>query len=506
MNTAAPAGPVARSGRFTRWRRSIGVQMLLLFVAFALALALAFLYGMQRAFSGGWRELARPLVADYVDRLAAEIGSPPDTARAAALAERLPLTIVIEGPQVHWRSHPDLDPADAAAADGDEPVLRPAPLPPHLLTPEHLEHMRHMQQRLREQGASGMPHGHPPGWAPPWQRRPLAPWWLLTRQSADGHLIRFGIASVPQQQRPRVIGWLTLAALLLFTALAYARVRRLLRPLDDIRQGAERYGAGDFSQPIPQRRADELGDLAAQVNTMATRLKGMLDAKRTLLLAISHELRSPLTRARLNAELAEPGADQPDERAAHAELLRDLSEMRDLVSELLESERLAGGHAALQREPTDLAELIRTELAEPVAAGRLRLELAPDLPPMALDRVRLRLLVRNLADNALKHSAGVAALPVVTLRRLDLPDERGVPAGTVLAELSVRDFGPGVAPEHLPHLAEAFYRADAARQRATGGVGLGLYLCRLVVEAHGGRLLLANAEPGLSVVCRWPLA
>jgi signal transduction histidine kinase len=219
----------------------------------------------------------------------------------------------------------------------------------------------------------------------------------------------------------------------------------------------------------------------------------MLDAKRALLLAISHELRSPLTRARLNAELAEPGLDQPDERAAHAALLRDLSEMRDLVSELLESERLVGGHTALQPEPTDLAELVRSELADACAQGRVRLQLAPVPASLRLDRMRLRLLLRNLVDNALKHSAA-SEPPLVSLRQ----------QGDAVI-LSVRDHGPGVAAEHLPHLAEPFYRADAARQRATGGVGLGLYLCRLVAEAHGGQLRLRNAEPGLEVACHLPI-
>ena len=91
------------------------------------------------------------------------------------------------------------------------------------------------------------------------------------------------------------------------------------------------------------RRNDELGDLAERINRMATSLQGMLDAKRALLLAISHELRSPLTRARVNAELVAEG----EHRDA---LLRDLSEMRDLITDLLESERLATGHAALQTE------------------------------------------------------------------------------------------------------------------------------------------------------------
>ena len=95
----------------------------------------------------------------------------------------------------------------------------------------------------------------------------------------------------------------------------------LMRPLRAIRAGAVRFGQGDFSRPIAVRRRDELGDLAGQVNAMASGLQGMLDAKRQLLLAISHELRSPLTRARLNAELM-PEDRNVSEEGRHARRLR----------------------------------------------------------------------------------------------------------------------------------------------------------------------------------------
>jgi signal transduction histidine kinase len=140
--------------------------------------------------------------------------------------------------------------------------------------------------------------------ARPWRRRAL-----LTRTTADGHRIDFGLSIKPWRDRPRFIGWATLATLLLLTALAYAYVRRLLRPLDDIGAGARRFGTGDFAQPIPVRRRDELGDLATDVNAMAASIHQMLEAKRTLLLAISHELRSPITRARLNTELLNEDGD-----------------------------------------------------------------------------------------------------------------------------------------------------------------------------------------------------
>ena len=105
-------------------------------------------------------------------------------------------------------------------------------------------------------------------------------------------------------------------------------------------------------------------------------------------------------------------------------------------------------------------------------------------------------LTTTLLDNSLRHSESGAFPPELHLR---LADE-----GRVL-QLEVRDHGRGVPHEHLPHLAQAFYRPDTARQRATGGVGLGLYLCRLVAQAHDGQLNMRNAEPGLSVTVRLPV-
>ncbi len=421
-----------------RLKRSLGMRLVLLFLLLALATTAIFLAGMQRALSGGWSGVGRPLVSDYVDRLAAEMGSPPDVARAQALVQRLPLSVRIEGPQVQFDSHPQRRAWHRGPGFGSG-----------------------------DDGADGR--------------------WLLQRPTADGHRITFGLGDRGWASRPRTIGWFTLAALLLLTAAAYAYVRHLFRPLDDIRSGAMRFGQGQFDPPIPVRRPDELGELAEQVNTMARDIRAMLEAQRGLLLAVSHELRSPLTRARLNAELVAPG----DERDA---LLRDLGTMRDLITDLLESERLAAGQAALQRERCDLNALVRALVAEQFPSAALRLELAPELPAVELDPVRLRLALRNLIDNALRHGAAADMPPCV---RTALSGDR--------LELSVRDFGPGVDDAQLLHLSEAFYRADVARQRSTGGVGLGLYLCRLVAQAHRGTLRIRNARPGLELTLSLPV-
>ena len=409
-----------------RFRHSLRWRLVALFLLLALGSTLLFVGGTQRLVASGFGLFVKPLLADYVDRLAAEIGSPPDVRRAAALAERLPIAIRIDGPRLRWTS-----PGES---------------------------------KWRDDRA------------------------LLTRNTADGHRIQFGINAELWRQDGRWRGLVPVLGLIALTALAYAVVRRLLRPLDDIRAGALRYEGGDFSQPIPLARRDELGDLAGQVNAMAAGLQGMLKGQRELLLALSHELRSPLTRARLHAELLGDGA----ERAA---LLRELEAMRELLAGLLEGERLAAGPAALQREPCDLNTLLREVLAAQFAGAPLELDLAEPLPPLALDRVRVQLLLRNLVDNALRHGGAKADAPVQVSTALEGDAVR----------LRVRDHGPGVDEATRARLAEPFYRPEGARTRAGGGVGLGLYLCRRVAESHGARFTLADAAPGLAVEVAWPV-
>lgn len=420
---------------------SLRVRMVALFLLLALCLVGVFVVGMQAALSVGWRDVGRPVLTDYVDRLAAELGSPPSVPQAQALVQRLPLSVRIRGPVVNWESEPRRHSTDGDARWRDD-------------EPRFLE-----------------------------------------RVTADGHHVEFGISLSAWSERPRSIGWLTLALLLALVAVAYLRVRRMLRPLDDIRAGALRFGQGDFAQPIAvrlQRHPDELSELAGTINTMASDISGMLDAKRALLLAISHELRSPLTRARLHAELLPESTELAPQRDA---LLRDLALMRDLVNDLLESERLAGRHAVLQRERVDMARLVREQVDALAAEGAtVQLELAQDIPPCLLDPARVRLLVRNLLENAWRYGANAHQAPIVGLRA-------GASGGVCLR---VRDFGPGVDASQIDQLGQAFFRPDAARERATGGVGLGLYLCKLVVQAHGGTMRLANASPGLEITVNLP--
>ncbi len=438
-------------GWFKRMRHALGhslkLRLIVVFLLLAGAMAAVFIGSLQKAFSLSWRDAARPMLMDYVDHLAADITpdkqAAPSVERAKALTERLPITVRISGTAVNWQSHPTQARPEWKNEDwGDHQT---------------------------------------------WRR-------LLVRNTADAHTIEFGLNISVLERRPRWVGF-TLVALLIITLLAYLYVRRLLRPLDDISAGAQRFGGGDFAAPIPVRHAhrpDELGQLATTINAMGSDIQQMLDAKRALLLAISHELRSPLTRARLNTELLPETTDVQPRREA---LLSDLALMRDLVTDLLESERLSSPHAKLHREPTDLA-LLAQEVCEAVMVNHtsqpsVKPDMAANLPTLALDRTRIRLLLRNLLDNALRHNSSENGMPAV-----ELTVQRASDGGACII---VRDFGSGVDEAALPHLAEAFYRPDAARERATGGVGLGLYLCKLVTLAHAGSMTIRNAQPGLEV-------
>ena len=503
---------------------SIKLRMVLVFLVLAAALMIVFIGAMRQVVATRWQLAAQPLLVDYVDRLAEEItvDGHPSVERARALVQRLPVTVRIEGPVIRWASHPQ-EPRHDWGHEGDGVREGGASWDGPMSGTD-----RHDERGTGHHGAA--PVGDGSGWAdepPGWQQIRQ----LIERSTPDGHRLVFGIDRHAMLARhdgsdPLARG---LAALLLLTLLAWWYVRRTLRPLDAISAGARRFGQGNFDDPIPAawtRRHGELGELATTLNTMGEDIRQMLDAKRSLLLAISHEMRSPLTRARLHTELL--SEDDPEVRLQREALLRDLREMSALVEDLLESERLSGRHVALQRESLDPAVVARgviTELQARHPGVEVVLQVPTELPAQYLDGTRLRLLLRNLLENAVRHAGNGRDSDKKGAHGSTLSDEGGSAAAdtaashghTVAADMDavamvridreatggcvieVRDWGPGVPEEQLSKLAEPFHRPDAARSRHAGGVGLGLYLCRLVAQAHGGRLALENAHPGLRV-------
>lgn len=445
----------ARQPLARRLATSIKLRFVVVFLLLAASMTAIFIGGAQRAFAFGWQKAARPLVVDYLDYLMAQItpdNAKPDVGNAAALSKRLPITIFISGPQVNWSSHPS--------------------------------------QKF-------------PNWEHDKANEDLDLRTILIRQTADGHTVTFGIDESAFEHRPRLI-ISAVVTLLLLTLLAWWYVYRQLQPLDEIRAGAKRFGNGKFDQLIKLKspeHLDELGELAVTVNTMGKDIRQMLQAKDALLLAISHEIRSPLTRARLNVELLPDAKDVMTHREA---IRRDLVAMAKLVEDLLESERLSGSYAVLHRTAVDLIALteeVVSDLKMQNFDGAIRSiniihSPAQTLHTVQLDATRIRLLIRNLLENALSHSSDATSPPEISIQM----------AKDDVLQIEVRDYGAGLSEDQIPLLAQPFYRPEIARSRATGGVGLGLYLCKLVVTAHGGDFEIKNAFPGLFVRANLPCA
>ncbi len=430
-------------------RHTLSARLLVLFLLTALAIGLIVRSGFEFTFSGGFRDLFGPHLGEYVAHLTESLGNPPSLERAHALVARLPLEIQVIGPAVNFATTTDLPALDPDA-------LRERRLPDGTVLLTARGERRFIIRREQNGFTYTFFSERRPGRTP-------SPWWPFA-------------------------GLITLGAALAVLALAYHLIGRLFRPVETIRAGVARFGAGDFTTRIDVRRRDELGTLARDVNHMADELERMLEAKRQLLLAISHELRSPLTRAKVNLALL------PDSTGATA-LQADLDAMEAMIAELLESERLNTGHVALNRGAVDPSELIQEVIDTQFATAAIATRLQSRGQYLALDAARIKLLVRNLLANAIRHTPAGAQPPAI---------ESLVADGAW--QLGVADQGPGIAQEHLQHLTEPFYRVDAARARDTGGVGLGLYLCRKIVEAHGGRIRFESAPGrGLSVRISIPL-
>jgi PAS domain S-box-containing protein len=219
---------------------------------------------------------------------------------------------------------------------------------------------------------------------------------------------------------------------------------------------------------------------AATIAQDISERKRMEAAQRDFLAMVSHDLRSPLTIVRASAQLLQRRGEYRE--ATIATILEYADRMARLIEDLADVVRLEEGHLPLQRETVDLVALARdaaAAAAEQSARHAVRVE-APDTSVCgAWDRVRLGQVVENLLGNALKHGAEDGQVVVRVQKR----------AGEAL--ISVQDFGSGIDPEHMPHLFDRFYRANTR----SSGLGLGLYISRILVEAHGGRIW-AESRPG----------
>jgi two-component system sensor histidine kinase CpxA len=303
----------------------------------------------------------------------------------------------------------------------------------------------------------------------------------------DGHYWFF---ITPPRGRPgfSFFGPENLWILAAMVVLSYLLALHLTSPLRKLQRTVERFGSGDLGARMQSKRRDEVGRLARAFDRMADRIQTLLTAERRLLLDISHELRSPLARLSVATELAR--ADDPAEREqALNRIEKEAERLNALVGELLQVTRAEGDPTSRRVEPVRVDELLANVIEDcSVEAGargsRIELKTTPEVTVPG-DSELIRRAVENVVRNAIRHAPKGSAVEV------------GLENSGGLARIRVRDYGPGIAPEHLSRIFDPFYRVDSDRNRASGGVGLGLAIARRAVELHKGRIQASNSNPGL---------
>jgi signal transduction histidine kinase len=373
------------------------------------------------------REYSQAL-AHYLTLVVSEIGNPPDFEKAAALAAAGAFHLRYTDPERSWSTAENVP---QALPERRRAVWQPQP------------GMRAVFSRGRA---------------------------LVEFQQVPGKFIfEIGPGWADLELARPVILLLVLVSLIL--AVAYFSLRRILKPLAWLKQGVLAVGHGNLDHHVPLQRADEFRDLAQAFNEMAERIQEMLHARERLMLDLSHELRSPLTRLKVALELL-------PEDPARDSIRQDVAEMEAMTAAILENARIRYQQGELHREPMDLGPLVDGSIGEfanqppgvrivAMSSGNI-CRIHPEL---------IRTVMRNLLANAVRHSP-IGSPPI------EVHLEQHPP----FAVVRITDHGIGIAPENLPRIFDPFFRADPSRSRLSGGYGLGLSLCQTIVEAHAGKI------------------
>lgn len=354
-------------------------------------------------------------------------------------------------------------------------------------------------------GAQGRPHpgGPPPGGPPPGSPRTFCYAMSLGAGSDVGGklVLRRTMPGATSPFAPSII----VLTLITVALTSWLLTRSLVRPLRGLGDAARALGQGELDARTGIERADEFGDVARAFDTMASRVTNLVRGERELIANISHEFRTPLARIRVALDLGTEASSADDVRESLRDIVEDLDELEQLVSDVLESARPvleqpgAPGTPALRRRSVDIDTLLAASVerfGRLYPARTLKVSKAGLIGALLGDPMLLRRMLDNLLDNAHKFSPDRDT----TVRLSAAVD------GEQLV-VDICDAGVGISEQDIGRVFKPFFRADPSRTRATGGTGLGLGLARRIAQAHGGRLELdSTLGEGTRVRVRLPLA
>lgn len=419
---------------FKRLPRSIFTKLLLVILVAGICLNLI----LGAFFHHTYRKLANsPLkrnLAQYIQLIVADMGTPPSLEQARRLASEAGLVIWYEGPQQKWSTNqkqlPRIEWEDKRTFWSREAATR---------------HARH--------------HGH-----------------FYARYEKQGQRFTFRLAQ-PDIEAEDVFkgGLFIILALTLTLVLVFHFVRRILRPVGNLTKGVHRVAAGHLDHQVPETGVDEFAQLARAFNQMTSRIKASLESREQLLLDVSHELRSPITRMRVALEFL-------PESKARTSLAEDVSVLDELVGQILDGARMHHQAGQLNLTPLDMGESVRTAVA--AFTGRqpeIEVTVSGGDLIVPADGSKVQMVLSNLLENALKYSRPESGPVRVEVERI----KKGV-------DIRISDQGVGIPGEDLKHILEPFYRVDKSRTKSTGGYGLGLSLCNTIMQAHQGSLTITS--------------
>ena len=270
--------------------------------------------------------------------------------------------------------------------------------------------------------------------------------------------------------------------------------RSLTAPLEELAGAARSIGARDLSRRVVVRGSCELIEVGTAFNQMAADLEQAERLRSNLLADVAHELRTPLTvlQGNLRAMLDDVYAMDKEEISRLYDQTRHLSR---LVEDLHELSQAEARQLPLDLQEIDIVAHINSiaALFQPIAAAvgvQLTTEIPDVLPRVRVDADRLTQALHNILSNALRHTPDGGS---ISLCASELQDEICI---------AVEDTGSGIAPEHLEHIFDRFYRTDQSRTRDTGGTGLGLAIVKAIIEAHDGRVTVASEGLGEGATVR----
>lgn len=387
----------------------------------------------------------------YLGNLMEDLGYPPNAEIADEVTKDMPFDILITGNDFEWSTtseFPNIDPIDFQPSAWDSIKIKKnsAAGSPTLI--EDSEFARYQDRTYFR-----IPYGD----------------YTITMVNP-----KISIEAGPTYLFEAIV-LISLSVLLL----AYLLVKRMINPIQNIQQAATKIGQGELTHRIDINREDELGLLAKEVNFLADNVVEMLEAKQRLNMGVSHELRSPLTRAKLQIEML----NDPLKRES---LLDEIQAMESIIASLLESEAINYGHKKLDLGNVDIDRSIKDLVSSSHFLNDIEIE--SDIYEnisIEADPILFQVMLKNIFENASRYTT---------------EDKKQIDISVLQANeeinIIIRDYGPGLAIKDLDKVFEPFFRAEESRSRSSGGYGLGLYLTKQIADAHGGRISIQNHENG----------